>query len=369
THILRHIISETGESAGVIGTLGYAFEDGELQKMAITTPGAEQLWRLLAKMRKRKIKTVAIEASSHGLHQKRTWGLHFDAAIFTNLTQDHLDYHGDMKSYIDAKCILFNELPESSLALVNIDDPCSNKIISENNGRLLTYSIKNPNADIIAEPLTMDIHGSSFSIRSPWGTFDMQTSLPGRFNIYNVTAAVSVAFEYGYDTNAIIEAISRFKGLKGRFQKIELGQSFAVIVDYAHTPDALRNLILATRELSNGKIIIVFGAGGDRDNSKRQIMGKIAAQYADIVIVTSDNPRSENPMEIIRMIEKGISENKRHLTIPDRREAIFEAIRIAHDNDIVLIAGKGHEDYQIFKDKTIHFDDVEVAKEAIGNSL
>jgi len=369
THILRHIFTRAGEKAGIIGTLGYAFEDGEHNKLPVTTPGAEQLWRILAQMRNRSISAVAMEVSSHGLDQKRTWGLDFNVAIFTNLTQDHLDYHKDMESYLAAKCMLFSGLRKTSIALVNIDDPYAERIIAENRGTLLTYAIDNTKADIVAEPKSIGISGSRLALRTPWGRFDVHTHLQGRFNIYNVTAAIGATMARGYAPDAIISAIESFKSVKGRFQKVELGQPFAVLVDYAHTPEALRNILITAREMTDGKVIVVFGAGGDRDNSKRPLMGKAASELADIVIITSDNPRTEEPLKIIAMIEQGMHSDSNYKKIPDRREAIFEAIRSAEKGDVVLIAGKGHEDYQILGDETIHFDDVEIATEAIERIL
>ncbi len=369
SHILWHIFTEAGEKAGIIGTLGYAFENGVLEKLSITTPDAESLWRLLDKMEKKGITAVAMEASSHGIHQKRIYGLDFDAAIYTNLTQDHLDYHGNMENYLSAKCALFEELPLSSTAVVNIDDNYSKQVIDKNRGELLTYAIENSSADIVAEIVKMNITGSVFKMRSPFGNFDVHTKLPGKFNVYNILAALGATMARGYNPEIAISAVEKIEHIKGRFQRIENGQLFTVIVDYAHTPDALKNLITTARELSKGRVIVVFGAGGDRDHSKRAIMGKIAAQFADLIIITSDNPRSEDPMKIIDMIKTGIPERVNYRTIPDRREAIFTAVEIAQSGDIILIAGKGHEDYQILADRTIHFDDAEVVSEAISERI
>ena len=369
SHILWHIFTECGEKAGVIGTLGYAFDDGIFKKLPVTTPDAESLWRLFAEMRKRNITTVAMEASSHGIVQKRIWGIEFDAAIFTNLTQDHLDYHGNMENYLSAKCELFASLPESSVAVVNIDDEHSKRIIERNRGELLTYGIESRRADIVADVEQMDIGGSSFLMRSPFGNFHIRTNLPGRFNIYNVLAAVGAALARGYEVNATISAVGKVGVVKGRFQRIELGQDFSVIVDYAHTPDALKNLLITAQELAGGRVILVFGAGGDRDRAKRPLMGRMADEYADFSIITSDNPRSEKPLSIIEMIEDGFYDDGKYEKIPDRREAIFAAVKMAMPGDIVLIAGKGHEDYQILGDRIIHFDDAEVARDAIIRKL
>ncbi len=364
THILWHIFTESGEKTGIIGTLGFAHEDGIHQKLPVTTPGAEMLWKIFADMKKRGITNVALEASSHGLDQKRVWGVDFTAAIFSNFSQDHLDYHGDMGSYLRSKCMLFEECSKDCVSVVNLDDPAASKIIEVNHGILLTYAIENKSADIVAQPGKMDFSGSRFALKTPWGNFDVGTSLPGRFNIYNVMASAATVMATGYKPEEVIKALDCFDGIKGRFQLIKMGQPFEVVIDYAHTPDALRNLIDTVREITEGNVIVVFGAGGDRDHNKRPIMGRIATELADFAVITSDNPRSEDPEKIIDMIESGVV-NENYIRNSDRKEAIFEAISRAKPGDTVLIAGKGHEDYQIFENETIHFDDAETAKEAI----
>ncbi|MCD6594715.1 UDP-N-acetylmuramoyl-L-alanyl-D-glutamate--2,6-diaminopimelate ligase [bacterium] len=364
TYILWNIFKSAGEKAGVIGTLGYMFDDGITKNMSITTPDVESLWKLLARMRDRGITAVAIEASSHGIDQKRILGLNFRSSIFTNLSRDHLDYHSDMESYLLAKCKLFESSELDSISVVNIDDPASKTIIELNRGKLLTYAIENKNADVISEPISMNFSGSQFKLKSRWGEFVVHLNLPGRFNIYNATAAAASALATGYSVENVIAGIESVENVKGRFQIVDLGQPFQVIIDYAHTPDALKNLIITARKLSEGRVIVVFGAGGDRDNEKRPIMGNIATELADYAIITSDNPRSENPDAIIDMIVDGTVRNNFE-RITDRKNAIFRAISIARAGDTVLIAGKGHEDYQIFAERTIHFDDVEIAEETI----
>ncbi len=368
THILWEIFSSAGEKAGIIGTLGYILEDGTRVKLPTTTPGAESLWEIFSIMRQRGITSVAMEASSHGIDQKRVWGIRFNAAIFTNLTQDHLDYHGDMESYLDAKCRLFEwQLPDS-VSVVNIDDPTSAEIIRRNCGKLITYSLNDPSADVYSRPIRMDFDGSEFVMHTPWGEFKVKTHLPGRFNMYNLTAAAAATLATGYSPEAVLEGLSRFRGAKGRFQRIELGQPFEVIIDYAHTPDALKNLIQTAKEIAKGRVIVVFGAGGDRDPKKRPIMGEIATSLADFAVITSDNPRTEDPEKIIDMIIEGVVGDN-YIRITDRKRAIFESVNMAKPGDVVLIAGKGHEDYQILGDKVIHFDDAEVAEEAIRQKM
>ncbi len=366
TYMLWNIFTSAGEKAGLIGTLGYMFENGEVGKLPVTTPAAESLWKLFAEMNNRGITSVALEASSHGIHQKRVWGLNFKAVVFTNLSQDHLDYHKTMESYFDAKCQLFRQASENSTAVINIDDPAGADIVAVCPGDVITYSMKNPGADIFAKSIQMDFGGSTFSLATPWGKFEVRVNIPGKFNIYNATAAAGATLSTGYSTEDVLRGLANFDGIKGRFQRISMGQPFQVIVDYAHTPQALHNLIATARKLTTGKVIVVFGAGGDRDIEKRPIMGNVATKYADIAVITSDNPRSENPDDIIDMIVEGISSDN-FIRITDRKDAIFEAIKIAQPGDTVIIAGKGHEDYQIFANCTIHFDDVEVAREAIEN--
>ena len=368
THILWHIFAAAGEKAGIVGTLGYILEDGSRHKLPVTTPGAESLWEILTSMRRRGITAVAMEASSHGIDQKRVWGLPFRAAIFTNLTQDHLDYHGTMEEYLEAKARLFEWLSPDAVAVVNMDDPAAEKIIARNRGKLLTYSLSSREADVFARPIRMDFDGSEIELETPWGTFHLRTHLPGRFNVYNVAGAATAALATGYSPESVAQALDNFRGAMGRFQRIMLGQPFEVIIDYAHTPDALKNLIQTARELTPGRVIVVFGAGGDRDPKKRPIMGEIATTLADFAVITSDNPRTEDPEKIIDMIIAGVRGDN-FVRIADRRAAIFEAVSMAQPGDTVLVAGKGHEDYQILRDRVIHFDDAEVAQEAIRSIM
>ncbi len=369
THFLWSIFTESNEKAGLIGTNGYAFEDGHHIRLSVTTPGAEELWQIFHAMKIRGIESVAMEVSSHGLDQKRTWGIDFRSATYSGISPEHLDYHKTMEAYFAAKSILFAELSNSAIAMINKDDSYSERMLKIARGNKLTYSMKDISADIFARTISSDINGSHFILATPWGEFKLRTHLPCRFNIYNLAAAAGVALACGYAPENVITALEKHPGVEGRFQQIKLGQPFSVIVDYAHTPEALKNALLACKEIATGRVIVVFGAGGDRDQSKRKTMGECASQIADVIIITSDNPRSEDPLKIIEMISAGIQQGKDFLKIPDRREAIFEAIRMAQSGDIVLVAGKGHEDYQIFSDKTIHFSDAEVIEEAIRSMV
>jgi len=364
THLLWEILTKSKEKAGLIGTLGYMFEDGFYKNLPITTPNAELLWKILSQMKEHEIETVAMEVSSHGLSQKRVWGVPFEVAIFTNLSQDHLDYHGDMESYLDAKCILFRNLPKSSLSIINADDEVYDVVAQCVPGDIWTFGIHNSSADVIAEQIDTGISGSRFTVKSPWGKFDIMTELIGEFNIYNILASMTTSLALEYEAEIIIKAIEEFKAMKGRVQLVDLGQAFGVVIDYAHTPEALRNLLVSMRSITKGRVIVIFGAGGDRDKMKRPVMGRIATQFSDFAVITSDNPRSENPENIIEMIEKGVVEDN-WISITNRKEAINWAIKKARPGDMIVIAGKGHEDYQILRDRTIHFDDYEIAKLAI----
>ncbi len=362
SYMLERIFATASLRAGVIGTLGYSI-DGVSKKLSVTTPGAEELWRIFAEMGEQEVTHVAIEASSHGLDQKRVWGIEFAAGIFTNLTQDHLDYHVDMDNYFAAKAILFENLASTAPALINLDDPAAHRFLKHNKGMAVTYSIEDFTADIYIKIESMTAAGSVFEIHTPWEVFKLHLPLPGKFNIYNAAAAAGSALATGFSSAHIMQGLESFAGAPGRFSKVLAGQDFAIIVDYAHTPDALANVLTAAREFTKGKLFVVFGCGGDRDPKKRPIMGQVATQLADYAIVTSDNPRSEEPNSIIDMIIAGIVSNN-YIRITDRREAIFHAISLATDDDCIVIAGKGHEDYQIFADRTIHFDDCEVARNA-----
>lgn len=364
SHILWSIFKTAGIKAGLIGTIGYALDDGIYHKIPLTTPNPEDLWAIFDEMGKNKISIISMEVSSHALHQGRVWGIDFAYAIFTNLTQDHLDYHRTMDEYLSAKSILFNILPYTSTAIVNVDDPASNRIISANKGKLLTYGIKNNEADVNVENFSLSWNGIDCLVRSPWGKIEIQSNLVGKFNIYNIVASYIAAKLENISDELIVRSLSKVKHIKGRFEKVDMGQPFTILIDYAHTPDALKNIIQSVKELSDGKLIVVFGAGGDRDKTKRPIMGKIATELADFAIITSDNPRSEDPQEIIEMIKEG-TVGKNYKTIVDRREAIYEAIKMAKIGDVVVIAGKGHEDYQILRDRIIHFDDREVVMESL----
>jgi len=313
----------------------------------------------------------AMEVSSHALSLHRVDGMTFAAGVFTNLTRDHLDFHEDMEAYFQAKRRLFEMLPRDAPSLINLDDPRAASLI-ELAGRPVTYAV-NRQADITPGPLSFSLQGLTFDVRTPRGTLHIKSTLVGRPNVYNILAAVSTATALGISFDAIERGIASLEGVPGRFQVVSgTKDDVTVVVDYAHTDDALRNLLETARPLTAARLITVFGCGGDRDRTKRPLMGAVAGRLSDLIVITSDNPRSEDPMRIIEEIQRGITVDTRRdtaqrlLTYPDRREAIGRAIELARPGDVVLIAGKGHEKYQIVGRDVRPFDDVAVAREALG---
>ena len=384
SYLMQSILSAAGEPAGLIGTVGY--QVGQQQVTAShTTPGLLALQRLLAQMIDGGMKAAVMEVSSHALAQGRVEGCFFDVAIFTNLTQDHLDYHQTMEAYFSAKESLFTGLAdgrygkEGAWAVINRDDPWGRRLLSSLMVKSLTYGVE-PGADVTISDLRVDWSAIQGTINGPKGSFPVYSPLVGRFNVPNLLAAVSAGLVCGYSPSVIQDGVRRVGQVPGRFEKIDEGQPFSLIVDYAHTEDALRRLLMAIRELQAGRVIVVFGCGGDRDRDKRPKMGAVAAECADLAILTSDNPRSEEPQAIMREVEQGLVSAKgaqrppcrlqRYWVIEDRRAAITAAIELAEPGDAVVIAGKGHEDYQIIGTTRTAFDDRAVARELLhaGNS-
>lgn len=326
----------------------------------------------LRRMRDYNTNYCVMEVSSQGLDMKRVLGCDFNIAIFTNLTQDHLDYHQTFEEYRNAKGMLFSRLGSdlsannNKYAILNADDPNIGFFKKISSGEVITYGIQN-NTDVAATNIRMTSQGIQYILNSFKGTIEINLHLVGKFNIYNSLAAIAAALVEGISLKQIQQSISKLKSISGRMEIVDNEQELLVLVDYAHTPDALENALKSIKEFSSGKILTVFGCGGDRDKGKRSLMGEIASKYSDLIFITSDNPRNEDPKAIIDDIEKGINMiNKvNYECIVNREKAIKEAIRIAKPGDIILIAGKGHETYQQFKDKTIHFDDREVAKKSI----
>ena len=301
-----------------------------------------------------------MEPSPHALEQGRVDAVDFNSAIFTNLTGDHLDYHLDMENYFLAKSLLFSRLSEKASAIINHDDSYGQRLLSLTKGKIITYGLKG-SVDVTACDIHLNFSGSSFTLQSPMGQVAVKTPLIGKHNIYNILAATAAALAQDVPLNEIQKGIECLTFVPGRLEKIHDSRDFHVFVDYAHTEDALRNVLMALRDVGRHRIILVFGCGGDRDKTKRPKMGRVASQLADFSIITSDNPRGEDAQAIVDEIISGVS-GSQYTVILDREKAIHKALSLAEKNDIVLIAGKGHEYYQIFQDKTIDFDDREVVR-------
>jgi len=373
TYLCKALLEGMGRRVGLIGTVGYQIGQ-ETFPASHTTPGALELQELLAKMVESGLNEAVMEVSSHALALDRTSGCEYDVAVFTNLTQDHLDFHHTMDEYFEAKLRLFTGLSggrkAGKRALINVDDPRGSAILAACPVPVWSYAIRN-RADLKAEHVRLSLTGSTFTAATPVGSFTVESRLVGEHNVYNLLGAIGVALHDGATADQIRESTAHITNVPGRFERVSSGQDFTVVVDYAHTEDALLRLLTAARALKTARVITVFGCGGDRDRGKRPKMGRVAVDYSDVVVLTSDNPRTEDPMTILREVEVGVRDALVHRShvqyrlVPDRREAIGAAIREAHRGDMVLIAGKGHEDYQIIGTTKVHFDDREVAREAI----
>ncbi|MFA4842639.1 MAG: UDP-N-acetylmuramoyl-L-alanyl-D-glutamate--2,6-diaminopimelate ligase [Candidatus Omnitrophota bacterium] len=359
TYLLEALLKEAGFNPAVVGTINYRYNN-KIIPSKNTTPGPLELQPHLAQMRKEKVDYVVMEVSSHSQDQERTEGLKFHSAIFTNLTQDHLDYHRTMANYFQAKAKLFKNLKSDALAVLNNDDKYARKILELTRARVITYGLDNK-ADITAKDIKFSIDKSEFTIAGLKKELQINSCLIGRHNVYNILAAVAWGWGNSFKPQVIKKAIEGKLLVPGRLQRILTQKKFCVFVDYAHTEDALRSVITALRPLCKARIIVVFGCGGDRDKGKRPKMGYAATQLADFAVITSDNPRSENPEAIIEDIKKGIKKDN-FCVIPERLAAIRKSLRLAGPGDIILIAGKGHEDYQIFKDRIERFDDREAVR-------
>lgn len=365
SYILENIFKVAGIKTGRIGTINYKIGN-ELVDATHTTPDALRLNELLGKMVKGSATYCVMEASSQGLDQGRLDDILFRAAIFTNLSHEHLDYHKSFSAYLEAKLKLFEKLDHDSYAVINRDSVCFDEVVSRLDAELITYGIDG-NPDVAAKNLKADMEGSRFTIVAPKARIAIKTSLIGKHNVYNILAAASVAIREGIDISSIKAGIEGLGTIPGRMEAIDCGQNFKVFVDYAHTEDALRNALIALRALHNkNKLILVFGCGGDRDRSKRSRMGMVAAKLADFTVVTSDNPRSEDPASIAREIEKGFKGTpSKYTVILDRYKAIETALRASEEGVTVLLAGKGHEKRQVYRYDSVPFDDREVARKIL----
>ena len=368
TNIIRLILRKAGHKVGLIGTINIMIEDEETVSHN-TTPDVVDLQKTLYAMVCAGCDYCVMEVSSHALALKRVAGIEYDCAVLTNITQDHLDFHKTMENYRDAKSLLFEHLTDGNKtnknAVFNMDDPSSAVIKARTKARAWTYG-KGEENDIHPLRFTVAPKHMQLALATPVGEMDLELKITGEFNVYNVMSAVGAMLAEGISKETIVAVLDGFDGVPGRFQLVEAGQPYTVIVDYAHTPDGLENVLHTARSITRGKLWVVFGCGGDRDNKKRPIMGGLALELADKVVVTSDNPRTEDPERIIDEIFtalQNVPEGKEVFRLSDRREAINFALAHAAAEDVILIAGKGHENYQILKDRTIHFDDKEVVLE------
>jgi len=364
-YLIAAIMRYSGRDCGMIGTINYQIGD-RLIPAINTTPSPIMLQVFLREMETAGITNCIMEVSSHALDQCRVDAIEFNKAIFTNLTSEHLDYHKSMEEYAAAKSKLFSMLKDDAVAIINCDDNYGKALIGINKNKLFTYGIKNT-SDISAFDINMSLNGTSFKVKTPSQVLEIETMLIGEYNIYNILAAISFAYSAGLEPSNIKDAIRDFRGAPGRLQRVEsIKGEFSVFVDYAHTDDALFNVLNALKGVAENKIIVVFGCGGNRDRMKRPRMAKVAANLADNVIITSDNPRGESPEEIINEIVSGLPEGfKNYSVCIDRKKAIEYAVSVAEKGDIVLIAGKGHEGYQIFNNTKIAFDDKRIAEKAM----
>ncbi len=370
SYLLCSILDAAGLPAGMLGTVAYRI-GGEDREASRTTPEAPDVQQLLSEMLEHGSRSAVMEVSSHALSLRRVDAMQFAAGVFTNLTRDHLDFHEDMEAYFAAKRRLFEMLPGNAAAVINIDDPRGPALV-EISGRPVTYAIK-AKADVMPLRTEMSLSGLRGEIATPKGRIAMASRLVGQPNLYNILAATATAVALDVDTGAIERGIANLAGVPGRFEVVSQDDDVTVVVDYAHTDDALRNLLETARPLASQRIITVFGCGGDRDRSKRPLMGMVAARLSDVVVITSDNPRSEDPKRIIEEIERGIPAGTQAssrapvvVSAVERAEAIERAIAMAARGDVVLIAGKGHEKYQQIGDRVLPFDDGEVARAALA---
>lgn len=369
THLIDQIFRDHDEVTGVIGTMYRRIGD-EIFETKNTTPDSLTLQKTLAEMRKKHVTTCAMEVSSHSLVQGRVWGTDFDIAVFTNLSQDHLEYHHTMEEYAHAKSLLFSQLgnvyqaDKPKFAILNVDDPVGRDFQKMTAAEIMTYGIEEE-ADFKATSIKITNRGTSFDLNFSEKIYPVHLQLAGKFNVLNALAAIATAYVAGIELESIIRSLESIAGVRGRFELVQGEQDFAVVVDYAHTPDGLLNVLNTINEFKTADVYCVVGCGGDRDKTKRPKMARIAMDHADHVIFTSDNPRTEDPEMILKDVVAELASDENYQLMVDRRLAIEEAVKQAKAGDVVLIAGKGHEDYQIIGTTKHHFDDVEEAKKAI----
>jgi len=366
-YLLNSIFEAAGTRTGLFGTVEYRL-GAHVVSATNTTPESLDLAAYFHELAASGAGAAILEVSSHALAQERVWGMHFSVVVFTNLTRDHLDYHHDFEHYFAAKKRLFEGLgiPPPELAVINVDDEWARRLLAIPNPRRVTYGMES-NADVFVKRHSQDLSGLSATLATPLGELEIESGLLGRANLMNVLAAIATAVGVGIPAEQIQSGIRSLRAVPGRFEKVDEGQPFLVVVDYAHTDDALRNVLEAARELAQHRLMVVFGCGGERDRTKRPLMGEVAGRLSDLAILTSDNPRSEDPILIMNDVLVGLQRTGRpYIAEVDREKAIRKALSEARDGDVVVLAGKGHETYQVLKDRTIPFDDREVARRVLG---
>ena len=368
SYMVRDMLRAGGMEPGLIGTVAYEI-GGRAIPAARTTPEAPEIHSLFQQMQMAGCKAAVMEVSSHAIALQRVHGIDFNVSVFTNLTQDHLDYHHDMKGYFDVKAQLFKGLEKQAgqAAVINLDDPWGQKLLEDGGleADVVTYGFTDQ-AVVSASKATVDAAGTRFVVSTPWGSAKVKMKLLGRFNIHNALAALSTGGLCGVDLSVMVKALGAIEAVPGRLEWVPSRKGRKIFVDYAHTDDALKNVLHTLREICKGQLIVVFGCGGNRDSGKRAKMGRVAAELADYSFITSDNPRDEEPSAIADEIKEGFADSSKFEVVLDRREAIEQAVQTVGRNDILLIAGKGHETYQEFKGTIVPFDDREIVRELIG---
>lgn len=362
TTLIKEILTASGHRVGLLGTIQNEIA-GEIIPTENTTPMAFEYMRLLDTMVKRGCDCAVMEISSFAMVQYRIGPSHFRVAVFTNLTQDHLDYHKTMEEYYKAKKMLFSAC---DLAIINTDDEYGKRLFSEISCDKYSFSDKEK-ADFTAEDISLAAGGSSFTFSWNGESYPVKINLPGAFNVANATQAAAACIKIGIPPQRVISALETCRGVKGRCEVIPTGKDFTVLCDYAHTPDALENVLSSVKAYTKGRLICLFGCGGNRDAKKRPLMAQAAEKYADLLVITSDNPRDEEPMAIIEEVLSGLKDETAREVICDRKEAIFRALKLARADDVIVLAGKGHEDYQVLSDNIhIHFDEREIVAEGLA---
>ncbi|MDK2809921.1 MAG: UDP-N-acetylmuramoyl-L-alanyl-D-glutamate--2,6-diaminopimelate ligase [Petroclostridium sp.] len=358
TYLIKTILEQGGSKVGLIGTNQNMIGDKVLPAER-TTPESLELQQLFSDMVKEKVDYVVMEVSSHSLELNRVDGCNFEIGIFTNITQDHLDFHVTMENYLKAKTTLFKRCKKG---IINIDDSSSEYILNNGTCEMITFGI-DKEADIHAKDIEISEKGVKFDVDTPYGSKFIELGIPGRFSVYNALGSIGACLALGISLEQIQQGLKQAKGVPGRAQIVETGKDFTVLIDYAHTPDGLENILNTVNGFAKGRVVTLFGCGGDRDKTKRPIMGEIAGKLSDFCIITSDNPRTEDPLQILNHIEEGIKKTDcSYVVIENRFEAIKYALENAKKDDVIVLAGKGHETYQILKDRVIHFDEKEIVE-------